>query len=138
MLNDNYIFETCYLATQGRWDTDSSLFTWTRNVYFSVLSRLKKNYLSKVPPTRRAWHKGFFKVGPSTGPKPKHARWLQKCLNPYSHSLKKGRLRCQVIKLAPPRRVRAREDGLLRLVDASLGTPDMNASFSEFMSDSLD
>ena len=51
---------------------------------------------------------------------------------------KKGRLWRQAINLAPPRRVRAWRDELLRLEDAGLGAPDINADLPESMSDGLD
>ena len=42
-------------------------------------------------------------------------------LGPYRRSLEKGRLRRQLINLAPPERVGAWEDGSLRLDKMSIG-----------------
>ena len=50
---------------------------------------------------------GLFKMGPGTEPWLRYAQRLQKCLGPCRHSSEKGCLRYQVIKLSPPRRVRA-------------------------------
>ena len=43
-----------------------------------------------------------------------------KCHGPRRHSLKKGRLRRQVISLSPPRKVKAWEDGPLRLEELTV------------------
>ena len=67
--------------------------------------------MSSVPPSGRVWHKALLKVGPGSGPKPRRARQLPKCLGPRRHSPKKGRLRRQAINLNPPRRVKAWEEG---------------------------
>ena len=87
-------------------------------------------YLLYVPPNGQVWLKPFFKVG-------LRAQWLQKYHWSREHSPKKETLRCQVINLAPLKRVRAWWDSAWSLGRAGLSACDMNISFPVPMSGGL-
>ena len=76
-------------------------------------------------------------MGPGTGPLPRHAKWLEKCLGPRWHSLKKGFLRRQAINLV--RGLESRWGGApWGSRRASRSMRYMNAVFPESMSDGFD
>ena len=74
---------------------------------------------------------GLFYVGRRAGPWPRRVRQLQKCIGPRRYSPKEGCLRCHAINLTPPRRVKACEDGPLRLEEINHRTRMPNSQLKK-------
>ena len=60
-LSSDFSSEQHHLTEEGEKNSVSSLYQ---------SSIQNQQYLSIIPPTRRMWHKAFFKVGPGAGTRP--------------------------------------------------------------------